>query len=156
IRLDAHVEKPTEYVDDVVGVNRREHQMPRKRRLNRDLSRFRIANLTHHDLVRVVPEDRSQTTGKGQALFLVDRDLRNPSELILDGILDRDDLVLDRFDFRQCCVKRRRLAGAGGPRDEDHTIRLADVLSEAPKLLLREAENVELQLRKLLADRLLV
>ena len=79
-----------------------------------------------------------------------------PLQLVLDRVLDRDDLVLDRLDLRQRRIERRRLAAAGRPGDEHHAVRLGDVLPEALQLGLREAEDVEPQLGELLADRLLV
>ena len=79
-----------------------------------------------------------------------------PSQLVLDRVLDRDDLVLDRLDLRQRRVERRRLAAAGRPGDQHHAVRLGDVLAEALQLGLGEAEDVEPQLGELLADRLLV
>ncbi len=72
------------------------------------------------------------------------------------GILDGDDLVLDGLDLGQRGVERGGLAGAGRAGHEHHAVGLADVLAEAPQLDLREAEDVELQLGELLADRLLV
>jgi hypothetical protein len=44
VRLDAHVQEPAEHVDDVVGVDGREHQVARQCGLNRDLRGFRVAD----------------------------------------------------------------------------------------------------------------
>src|SRR5215471_3972000 len=128
VGLDAHVQEAAEHVDDVVGVDRREDQVPRQRRVDRDLRRLVVADLADHDLVGVVPQDRPQPARERQPLLLVDRDLRDPPELVFDRVLDRDDLVLDRLDLRERGIQRRRLARPGGPGDEHHAVRLADVL----------------------------
>ena len=99
IRLDAHVEEAAEHVEHVVGVDRGEHQVAGQRRLDRDLRGFRVADFADHDLVGVVTQDRAQPAREGQALLLVDRDLRDALQLVLDRILDRDDLVFDRPDL---------------------------------------------------------
>src|SRR4029450_8824044 len=44
IGFNAHVEKSAEHVDDVVGVDRREHEVAGERRLNGDLRRLGIAD----------------------------------------------------------------------------------------------------------------
>src|SRR5712691_4541207 len=59
IWLDAHIQKTPDHIDNVVCVYCREYKMARQRRLNRDLSGFSVANFTHHNLVRVVAQDRT-------------------------------------------------------------------------------------------------
>jgi hypothetical protein len=156
IRLDPHVEEAPENVEDVVRVNRREHQVTGERRVDGDLRRLVVADLPHHDLVGIVAQDGPQPAGEGQALLLVDRNLRDPFQLILDRVLDRDDLVLDRLDLRERRVEGGRLAAAGGPGHEHHAVRFGDVLAEAFQFGLGESEDVEAQLRELFADRFLV
>ncbi len=116
VGLDAHVQEPAEHVDDVVGVDGREHQVAGERRLNRDLRGFRVADFADHDLVGVVAQDRPQAARERQPLLLVDRNLRDARELVFDRVFNRDDLVLDRLDLGQRRVERRRLAAAGRAR----------------------------------------
>ena len=116
IRLDAHVQEPAEHVEDVVGVDRREDQVPGQRGVDRNLRGLVVADLADHDLVGIVPQDRPQPARERQPLLLVDRNLRDAAELVFDRILDRDDLVFDRLDLRQRRVQRRRLAAAGRAR----------------------------------------
>ena len=101
VELDLHVEEAAEHVDDVVGVDGREHEVAGQGRLDGDLRRLLVADLADHDLVGVVAQDRAQPAREGQALLLVDRDLRDAAELVLDRVLDRDDLVLDGLDLRE-------------------------------------------------------
>ena len=84
-------------------------------RLDRDLGRLRVADLPHHDLVGVVAQDGAQAPGEGQALLLVDGDLGDPAELVLDGVLDGDDLVLLGTDLGEGRVEGRGLPEPVGP-----------------------------------------
>ena len=56
---------------------------------------FGVPDFTDHDLVRVVAENRPEAPRKCQPLFLIDRNLCNTTQLILDRVFDRDDLVFD-------------------------------------------------------------
>ena len=91
-------------------MNSREYEVAGQGRLNRDLRGFGVANLADHDLVRVVTQDRTQTTIEGESLLLVDGNLSNAVQLVLDRILDRHDLVFFVPDLIQRGVERRRLA----------------------------------------------
>ena len=114
-RLDAHVQEAPEHVDHVIGVNGGEHQVAGKRRLDGDLRGFVVANFAHHDLVRVVAQNRAQAARKGQALLFVHRNLGNAADLIFDGIFNGDDLVFVGLDFVDGGVERGRFAAARGP-----------------------------------------
>src|SRR5476651_411006 len=56
-----------------------------------------LRSILRHDpdkiMVGIVTQDRTQAAGEGQALFLVDRNLRNAAQLIFDRIFDGDDFV---------------------------------------------------------------
>src|SRR3990172_22743 len=95
------------------GSLRRIERGPRRRRLNGDLRGLGVADLADHDLVRVVAQDGAEAAREREPLLLVDRNLRDPAELVLDRVFDRDDLVFDRLDLGQRRVERGRLAAAG-------------------------------------------
>ena len=125
-------------------------------RIDRNLGGFVVTNLANHDLVGIMAENRPQSPRKRQALLLVDRNLRDPLQLVFDRILDGDDLVLDGLDLRERRVQRRGLAAAGRTRHQHHPVRFGDVLPEAAQLGLGEPEDVQPELGELLAERLLV
>jgi hypothetical protein len=56
-RLDAHVDHSGEGTRRVVRVDRGEHEVARKRRVDRDLDRLLVADLTDHDDVGVLAEE---------------------------------------------------------------------------------------------------
>ena len=96
VGVHAHVHEAADHVEHVVGVHGGEHQVAGQRRLHGDLRGFRIADLAHHDLVRVVAQDRAQAAREGQAFLLVDRNLQHARQLVFDRVLDGDDLVAGR------------------------------------------------------------
>ncbi len=74
VGFDAHVEEAAEDVDDVVGVDGGEDEVAGERGVDGDLRGFLVADFADEDLVGVVAEDGAQAAGKGEALFLVDRE----------------------------------------------------------------------------------
>jgi len=96
-------------------VQRRQHEVARHRRLDRDLGGLLVADLADEDHLGVGAEDRAQTAREREADARVHLDLVHAGELVLDGILDRRDrarLLVQQVERR---VERRRLAGAGRP-----------------------------------------
>ena len=156
VGLDLHVEEAAQHVDHVVGVDGGEDEVAGEGGLDGDVRGLRVADLPHHDLVRVVAQDGAQAAGEGEALLLVHRDLGDPLELVLDGVLDGDDLVFLGLDLGEGGVEGGGLAGAGGARDQHHPVGLPDEPAEAGQLLLVEAQDVQAQARELLGQALLV
>ena len=75
-----------------------------------------VADFADHDLVRIVAQDRAQAAREGQALFLVDRNLRDAAHLVFDRIFDGDDLVFVVLDLVERGVERGRLAATRSAR----------------------------------------
>ena len=63
VGLDPHVQQTSDDIDDVVGVDGGENEVACERRLHGDVRRLRVADLAHHDLVGVVPQDRPKAGG---------------------------------------------------------------------------------------------
>src|SRR5690349_15636212 len=152
VRLDAHVQETSDHVDDVVGVNRGEHEVPCKRGLNRDLRGLRVANLADHDLVRVVTQNGTKTTIERQSFLFVHGNLRDAVQLILNRILDGDDLVFFVSDLIQRGVERGRLARAGWTSHQDHAVRLRDVATKLAQILFRKTNDIQVEISKLFVD----
>ena len=156
VGLHPHVHESTQHVHHVVGMHRGEDQVAGESRLDGDLGRLRIPDLTHHDLVGIVPQNGAQSAGKGQPLLLVHRNLGDPLELVFDGILDGNDLVFFGLDLRNRGIQGGRLAAAGGTGDQHHPVRLADVSAKFSQVGLVESHHIQAELAELLAHRLLV
>ena len=156
VGLDAHIQEAAQHVEDVVGVHRGEHQVSGQGGIDGDLRGLLIADLAHHDLVRVVAQNGPQPARERETLLLIHRDLRDALDLVLHRVLDGDDFVLVVLDFAQRGVERGGLARPGGAGHQHHAVRLHDVAPKFHQVAFGEPHHVERQLGELLAHRFLV
>src|SRR3990172_10148108 len=75
VRLDSHVQKSAQHIHDIVGVNGGKNEVACQGGLNGDLSSFGITNLAHHDLVRIVAQNRAKAARECQSFLFIYRDL---------------------------------------------------------------------------------
>ncbi len=143
VGLDAHVEEAAQHVDHVVGVDGGEDKVAGERGVDGDLRRLLVANFADQDLVGVVAQNGAQAAREGEALLLVDGNLRDAANLVFDRIFDGDDLVFVALDLVERGVERGGFAGAGGPGDQHHAVGLANVAAEAAQIFFGEAHHVE-------------
>src|SRR5205807_6870111 len=108
--------------------------------------------LPHHDHVGVGTHHRSQPGGEGEPGPGVDLDLGHPLEVVLDGVLDGDDVLLGRVDHAQGGVQGRRLTGPGRTGDEQGPVGLVEGVREAPVLGVGHPQLVELHDHRLLVQ----
>jgi hypothetical protein len=128
--LDAHVEEPVHGGGRVVGVHRREHEVPGEGRLHGDLRRLEVADLADHDHVRVLADDRAQRVGEAEVDLRADLDLVDAGHLVLDRVLDGEDLHVGLVQPVEGRVQGGGLAAARGAGDEQDPVRLAQGLEE--------------------------
>ena len=93
----------------IVRMQRRQHQVTRLRRLDRDLGRFEVTNLTHHDDVGILTQEGFQRAGKGQAHLGVDVDLVDARQVDFRRVLGRRDVAVFRIEDVESGVERDRL-----------------------------------------------
>src|SRR5665213_132473 len=156
VRLNAHVNKPADYVRHIIRVHRGEHKVPRQRRLNGDLRGFIVADFSHHDLVRIVTQDGAQPSGKGQSLFFVDRNLRDPSDLIFHWVFNGYNFVFIGFYFVDGGIQCGCFARSCRPGDQYHSVRLANIPPEFAHFLARESHYIQAEVLKFLGECFLV
>ena len=65
-RLDAHVDQARDGAGGVVRVDRREHEVTRERRVDRDLDRLLVADLADHDDVRILAQEGAERAREGE------------------------------------------------------------------------------------------
>ncbi len=114
--------------------------MAGERRLDRHVGRLQVADLAHHDDVRVLAHEGAHALGEAHVdavlhLHLVEGGLDH-----LDRVLDRADVHLRRGELLERRVERRRLARARGSRDQDDAVGLAGHLRPAALVVVREAQ----------------
>src|SRR5512135_679149 len=136
----AQLEQPRDRARRVVGVQRREHQVARQGRLHRHLGGLQVADLAHHDDVRVLAHERTQAFREAELdrrlhLHLVEQGLDH-----LDRILDGADVDVRRRELLEGRVQRSGLARAGRPGHQHDAVRPLCHLLPALVVLVSEAE----------------
>ena len=84
-RIDAQLEQTRDRGGRVVGVQRRQHEVPRERGLGGDRCRLTVADLTHHDDVRILAQHVAQRLREGEPDLRLHRDLVEESITISIG-----------------------------------------------------------------------
>src|SRR5579875_488866 len=128
VRLHAHIDEPRERLWRIVGVQGRENQVTGLGRLDGDLGGLEIANLTDHDDVRILAQERAHRGGERQADLGIDIDLVDAGEIDFRRVLGRGDIRVLAVEDLQSRVQRDGLAAARRPRHQDHALRLREVL----------------------------
>ena len=103
----------------------REDEVAGERGLDRDARRLAVANLTDHDHVWVGSQHRAEARGEGEPGAAIDAHLVDSIQAVLDRVLDRDDLLLDRVDLVEGCVERGGLTRACRAGNENRAVGLA-------------------------------
>ena len=145
VGLDAHVDQPGDGRAGVVGVQGAEDQVAGQRRLDGGAGGLLVADLADHDHVGVLPQERPQGLGEGQADLLLHLELVDQRQVILDRVLDGADVVLHRADGVQRGVERGRLAAAGGAGHQDDAVGRVDVAAQQAQHVLGEAQVFQVQ-----------
>src|SRR3990170_8598327 len=117
--------------------------MPGQRGVNRDAGGFFVADLADHDDVRVLPQEGAEAGGEGDPGSWIDLDLRDPRELILNGVLDRGDVDLGLVQPVKHRIQARRLARPGRARDQDDPVWSGDDPLESREIVGRHAQPVD-------------
>ena len=141
--LDAEVDQAHDRLDRVGGVQRRHHEVPGERRLQRDAGRLGVADLADQDDVGVLAQDRAQPRGEGEPGAHVGLTLGDRLELDLDGVFERDHVDGGRVDELQERVERRCLAGAGGAGRHQKALRLGHQIAHPRQHGRAHAERLE-------------
>ena len=116
--------------------------------LNGDLGRLAVADLAHHDDVRILPQNRAQPVRERELDLGIHLHLTDTLQLILDRVFDRDDVALGRVDGGERSVEGRGLAAPGRPGDEHDAVTLMDQPIDERRGPTREPELLEAEQRR--------
>src|SRR6185503_1101951 len=87
-------------------------------------------DFTHKNDIRVVAQNRAQPASKREPSLLGHLNLVHPPELVLNGVLDRNDLPDRIVDFMERRIEGGSLATAGGPGNEYDSMGQAEDVAE--------------------------
>ncbi len=146
VGLDAHVDHAGQGRRRIVRVQGRQHEVSRLRGLDGDLGGLQVADLTDHDDVRVLAQERAHRRGERQPHLAVDVHLVDAGEIDFRRILGGGDVGVLAVEEVETGVERHGLAAAGGTGDQDHALRLRQVLGVQVLLERLVAERVDAQL----------
>ena len=121
----------------------RKHQVPRQGGSQPYLRRLVVTDLAYQNDVWVLPQARSQHDRERQIDLIVDLHLVDASQAVFDRILDGDDLLLRRVDFRQRGIKGGCLTAASRAGYENHAVGSLNELAIALEHVRRHSEIVE-------------
>ena len=110
----------------VHGIEARQNQVPRLRRLQYDFDGLAVAHLTHQNDLGRLPQGRAQGVGKARSIA-VQLPLVNGGTLVIvqkfDGIFDGDDVViLFAIDAVEQYGQSGRLSRPSRPRDQNDAV----------------------------------
>src|SRR5713226_5512078 len=111
-----------------------------------------VADLSHHDGVRVLAQDVLQHLGETQSDRFADRVLVDVVQLVFHRVLDRDDVLLYVVQIIEGRVQRGGLAAAGGAADQDQSIAVAEQFLEQLQIGLPHAELLDIEDRLILVQ----
>ena len=117
--------------------------MTGQRRLHRDFRCLTVTNLTDHNNVRVLPQDRTQAVGKGQIDFRIHLDLADTGQLVFDRVLNRDDILFTIVQAGQRRIQAGGLTGTGRSGHQEDAMTFADHPLELTQQLLLQADLFE-------------
>ena len=111
-------------------MERGKDEVPGERSLHRDFGRLAIAHFAHHYQVGIVTQNGAQHIGKAHAGLAIDRNLRDPGNLVFHRIFHRHDFHTRLVAATEGGVESSCLARARGSGDEDQSRWTLDELGQ--------------------------
>ena len=127
-------------------------KVPCQRGLNGIVCGCFVTSFTDKNDVWVLSKVCSQNAREGQIDLWVDLSLTDALEFVLDRILNGEDVLVRRVDFRERRVERRGLSGASRSTHEDDTVRLSNEVSKLLECAVAHTDAVETEDAPFLED----
>ncbi len=89
----------------VLVCKRRHDQVSGEARLHGNFGSFEVANLADHDDIRILAQDRAQTTRERHIRLVVHLRLTDPGQVVFDRILHREDVDRGAFEFGEAGIQ---------------------------------------------------
>src|SRR5690606_27828034 len=121
--LHAHINQTSKGTESVVGVQSGKHKMTGQSRLHCNFGGLQISNLTDHDHVWILPQNRPERPCDTETDITVHLHLGQVRHLNLNWALNCDDLALTVIAAVQRRIKRGRFTPPRWPGNQDDTVR---------------------------------
>ena len=121
-------------------------------RLDGDLRRLMVTNLTHQDNVRRLSHHGAKNALESQADLMAHLSLVDTRQVVLNRVLGGDDLHIRLVEILQRRVERCRLSGSGRPRHQEDAVGALDDLIEALVFRFVEAQLLKVHQALLLVE----
>ena len=82
-------------------MQRAEYGVTGQRSLHRNFGRFDVSNFADQNLIRILPQDRSQRQRERHSDSMINRNLNNAIDVVLDRIFGRDQFVFDLIELAE-------------------------------------------------------
>src|SRR6266478_1850496 len=138
--FDAHVHQTADGRGRVIGVQRGEHQVARKRGLDSNFCRFKVANLSDQNNIRILPQEGTERGGKVQADLLLHLHLVDARQLKLDGVFRGHDVGVHGIQSGDRGIQSIGFARTRWTGNQHHAVGLQDVPLKFFQRLRLEAE----------------
>src|ERR1700690_662345 len=112
-------------------------------RPDRDRRRFKVPYFSHHDDIRILPQNGPEGRRERHIRGLVHAHLRYSRDAVFDGVFDREDTFRLRSQLLQEAVERGRLSTPGWTGNKYHPLWLACKLNEWMEDVLWDTEFTE-------------
>ena len=123
----------------------RENEVTGERGLNGNLRRLKVACLAYHNTIRVLAQERSQGSRKGQTDGFVHRQLHDAFQIVFDGLLRSNQLRIDCVDLAQAGVKSRCFSGTGRSGCDEDAVRSLDHFEQKIVNVIGHSQRFELE-----------
>src|SRR5690349_4851785 len=128
VRLHAHVDETRHRLRRIVGMQCGHDQVAGLRGLDGDFRRLEVANFADHDDVRILAKEGAKRRGEREANLGVDVHLVDAGQIDFRRVFGRGDVGVFTVENVETGVERHGFTRAGRTGDEDHALRLREVL----------------------------
>ena len=126
--IDTEIDETLDGIDRGVGMDGGEYEMPRDRRLNREVGRIRIMNFSNHYDIRILTQETPESVREIESDLRIDLTVIGSFDTVLDRILERGDIFFFGIEIGKHRIQSRGLTGTGRSNDEDESELVLEML----------------------------
>ena len=124
VTLYIHICQTGDRTCRTICMQRAYYQVTGNRRFNGNISSLLVTDLTDHDDVRILTQDRTKCRCKGKSRLRVGLYLIDPGKVCLYRVLYGDNINALCIQFAKCRIQCRRFTTTGWSCYKDNTVRV--------------------------------